>query len=193
MPPTSSATLSWRGLSMPTKTRFQWRLTPAPAASSVAAITENVATSARPRLPELRLSVQYPGGKEGGPTRTQVRRWMRAACSVPAEVTVRFVGTEEGQTLNRDYRSKDYATNVLSFPYESGARICGDLVLCLPVIEREAKEQDKPAEAHYAHMVVHGMLHLQGYDHETGKDDAERMEALEREILADLGYPDPYA
>ena len=152
-----------------------------------------MAASARPRLPELRLSLQYPDGKEGAPTRPQVRRWVRAACSTPAEVTVRFVGAEEGQALNREYRGKDYATNVLSFPYESGARVCGDLALCLPVVEREAREQGKPPEAHFAHMVVHGMLHLQGYDHETGHHDAERMETLEREILAGLGYPDPYS
>jgi probable rRNA maturation factor len=145
------------------------------------------------RLPELSLSIQYPGGKATAPTRPQVRRWVRAACTKPAEVTVRFVDAEEGQHLNRDYRGKDYATNVLSFPYESGEQICGDLVLCLPVVEREAKEQGKSPEAHFAHMVVHGMLHLQGYDHETSHHDAERMEALERKILADLGYPDPYA
>jgi probable rRNA maturation factor len=146
----------------------------------------------RARLPELRLSVQYPGGRDAAPTRPQVRRWVRAASAAPAEVTVRFVGTEEGQQLNRDYRGKDYATNVLSFPYESGDRICGDLVLCLPVVEREAKEQGKAPEAHFAHMVVHGMLHLQGYDHETGRKDAERMETKEKEILQTLGYPDPY-
>lgn len=148
--------------------------------------------TARPRLPELSLSIQYPGGTATAPTRPQVRRWVRAACARPAEVTVRFVDTDEGQSLNRDYRGKDYATNVLSFPYESGAQISGDLVLCLPVVEREAKEQGKSPEAHFAHMVVHGMLHLQGYDHETGAADAARMEAREREILARLGYPDPY-
>ena len=147
----------------------------------------------RARLPELRLSVQYPGGKEGAPTRPQVRRWVRAACALPAEVTVRFVDAGEGRSLNRDYRGKDYATNVLSFPYASGAMLSGDLVLCLPVVATEAAEQDKPVDAHFAHLVVHGMLHLQGYDHEAGRADAERMEALEREILADLGYPDPYA
>ena len=152
-----------------------------------------MAPSARPRLPELRLAVQYPAGKDPAPTRPQVRRWVRAACTTPAEVTVRFVGAEEGQRLNRDYRGKDYATNVLSFPYESGARLCGDLVLCLPVVEREAQEQGKPLEAHLAHLIVHGMLHLQGYDHETGSDDADRMEAAEREIMETLGYPDPYA
>ncbi|MDP2822709.1 MAG: rRNA maturation RNase YbeY, partial [Sulfuritalea sp.] len=124
------------------------------------------------------------------------RRWVRAACTRPAEVTVRFVGSEEGRNLNRDYRRKDYATNVLSFPYESGVHfngVSGDLVLCLPVVEREAREQGKSLEAHFAHLIVHGMLHLQGYDHETGHDDAERMEAVEREILDALGYPDPYS
>jgi probable rRNA maturation factor len=148
-------------------------------------------TSAR-RLPELRLSVQYPGGSRGAPSRPQVRRWLRASCALPAEVAVRFVGSIEGQALNRDYRGKDYATNVLSFPYEAGERICGDLVLCREVVEREAQEQGKTPEAHYAHMVVHGMLHLQGHDHETGSADARRMEALERKILSALGYGDPY-
>jgi probable rRNA maturation factor len=136
--------------------------------------------------------VQYPGGRDAAPTRPQIRRWVRAACGIPAEVTVRCVDAEEGQALNRDYRGKDYATNVLSFPYESGTILIGDLVLCLPVLEREAQEQGKPLEAHSAHLIVHGMLHLQGYDHETGHDDAAHMEAMEREILANLGYPDPY-
>jgi len=145
------------------------------------------------RLPELNLSVQYPAGSDGAPTRPQVRRWVRAACVVPAEVTVRLVDEAEGRDLNRDYRGKDYATNVLSFPYDSGAHVCGDLVLCKRVVESEARDQQKPLEAHYAHLIVHGMLHLQGHDHETGRDDAEKMEAVEREILAALGYPDPYA
>jgi probable rRNA maturation factor len=117
---------------------------------------------------------------------------VRAACAKPAEITVRFVGAEEGRLLNHDYRQKDYATNVLSFPYESGTRICGDLVVCLPVVAAEALEQGKSLEAHFAHLIVHGMLHLQGYDHETGSDDADRMEAVEREIMETLGYPDPY-
>ena len=112
---------------------------------------------------------------------------------MPADVTVRFVDAQEGHSLNRDYRGKDYATNVLSFPYESAAIVRGDLVLCLPVVEHEAGEQGKSPEAHYAHLIVHGMLHLQGHDHETGRDNAIRMEALEREILDALGYPDPYA
>lgn len=145
------------------------------------------------RLPELHLSVQYPAGSAGAPTRPQVRRWVRASCAMPAEVAVRFVDGDEGRELNRDYRDKDYATNVLSFPYECGERVQGDLVLCREVVEREAREQGKAPEAHYAHMVVHGMLHLQGHDHETGREDAERMEALERRILDALGYPDPYS
>ncbi len=145
------------------------------------------------RLPELHLSVQYPAGSAGAPTRPQVRRWVRASCAIPAEVAVRFADSGEGRDLNRDYRGKDYATNVLSFPYESNDRVHGDLVLCREIVEREAREQGKAPEAHYAHMVVHGMLHLQGHDHETGRADAERMEAIEREIMAGLGYPDPYA
>jgi probable rRNA maturation factor len=107
-------------------------------------------------------------------------------------VTVRFVDAGEGQMLNRDYRHKDYATNVLSFVYETEPVVAGDLAICLPVVVREAAEQGKSAEAHFAHLIVHGMLHLMGYDHETGPEDAERMEAREREVMAILGYPDPY-
>ncbi|MBI5786662.1 MAG: rRNA maturation RNase YbeY [Rhodocyclales bacterium] len=148
------------------------------------------------RLPELSLSVQY-GCKDGAlPSRPQVRRWVRAALGtsgdLPAEVAVRFVDAEEAQLLNRDYRHKDYATNVLSFVYESKPRVVGDLAVCLPVVLREAAAQGKSAEAHFAHLIVHGMLHLLGYDHETGAKDAARMEAQEREVLAGLGYPDPY-
>lgn len=117
---------------------------------------------------------------------------MRAACEGAAQVTVRFVAADEGRALNRDYRGKDYATNVLSFPYLPPPQLAGDLVLCLPVVLREAEEQSKPPEAHFAHMIVHGMLHLQGYDHEE-EADAELMEAREIEILAHLGYPDPYS
>lgn len=149
-------------------------------------------------LPALSLSLQFgelldaATHREALPRHT-VARCIRHALDADAEITVRIVDAEEGQALNRDYRGKDYATNVLSFPYDSGARVCGDLVLCKRVVESEAQEQQKPLEAHYAHLIVHGMLHLQGHDHETGKDDAERMEALERQILETLGYPDPYA
>ncbi len=145
---------------------------------------------------KLSLSVQYVCKDDVLPTRAQVRRWvtraLRASEVETAEVTVRFVDAEEGQSLNRDYRGKDYATNVLSFPYEFPPTVMGDLVVCLPVVVREAAEQGKALEAHFAHMLVHGLLHLQGYDHEED-DEAEAMEAEERVILAALGYPDPYA
>lgn len=117
---------------------------------------------------------------------------MRASWDGAAEVTVRFVDADEGRLLNRNYRGKDYATNVLSFAYGTSPVLAGDLVICLPVVLREAQEQDKAVEAHFAHLIVHGMLHLGGYEHETGAADAERMEAKEQEILARLGYPDPY-
>lgn len=143
--------------------------------------------------PALALSVQYACNDESLPSRPQVRRWVKKTLEGDsAEVTVRFVDAEEGQMLNREYRHKDYATNVLSFPYLPNPQMAGDLVLCLPVMLKEAAEQHKPTEAHFAHLIVHGMLHLQGYDHETGEADAEIMEAREREILAALGYPDPY-
>jgi probable rRNA maturation factor len=144
------------------------------------------------RLPELSLGVQYACHDTALPSRAAIRRWVRASCQLPAEVAVRFVDAEEGRGLNRAYRHKDYPTNVLSFVYETAPRVAGDLVVCPPVVLREAAEQGKVADAHFAHLIVHGMLHLQGYDHETGIDDAVRMESREREILAGLGYPDPY-
>ena len=144
----------------------------------------------------LNLSVQYACDADFLPQRSQIRAWARAALDIDGprggQITIRFVDTEEGQTLNRDYRHKDYATNVLSFPYETDPLVCGDLVICAPVVEREAIEQDKPLEAHCAHLIVHGLLHLQGYDHETGDDDARHMEEQERVILAALGYANPY-
>ena len=145
------------------------------------------------RLPELSLGVQYACKDAALPSRPQVRRWVRASCDRPAAVTVRFVDAEEGRALNRDYRHKDYATNVLSFAYQSEPAIAGDLVICLPVALREATEQGKTAEAHFAHLIVHGMLHLLGYDHEAGAREARRMEQREREVLAGLGHPDPYS
>jgi probable rRNA maturation factor len=144
----------------------------------------------------LNLSVQYICNKDHLPSRQQIRTWARSALNVDGmrggQVTVRFVDTEEGQALNREFRDKDYATNVLSFPYETDPIVCGDLVICAPVVEREANEQGKSLEAHVAHLIVHGMLHLQGYDHETSKADARRMENHERAILHTLGYADPY-
>jgi len=138
----------------------------------------------------LSLAVQYAAAGEGIPTRAQVRRWVAAALEQNAEITVRFVDEAEGRELNRDYRQKDYATNVLSFVYEVEP-VQGDLVICVPVVAREAQEQGKTLEAHYAHLVVHGALHLQGYDHENDAD-AEVMEARESAIVTKLGYPDPY-
>jgi probable rRNA maturation factor len=139
----------------------------------------------------LNLSVQYVCNREGLPLRADFVRWARAALSGGGEVTIRLVDAEEGQSLNNEYRGKDYATNVLSFPYNTEPLVMGDLVICPAVVAREALEQDKPLAAHYAHLVVHGMLHLQGWDHEND-DDAQAMEDEETEILAALGYPDPY-
>jgi probable rRNA maturation factor len=145
----------------------------------------------------LNLSVQYACNTAGLPLRPQIRAWVRAALDIDGpqggQITVRIVDSEEGQALNRDYRGKDYATNVLSFPYDTDPIVCGDLVICAPVVEREAQEQGKPLHAHYAHLVVHGLLHLQGYDHETGEQDAIEMESRERIVLQSLGFDDPYA
>jgi len=145
----------------------------------------------RKKLPELSLAVQYGCTDPDLPDRAQIRRWVKAALEADLQTTVRFVAATEGRALNRDFRGKDYATNVLSFVYETRP-VSGDLVICLPVVKREARQQGKPLKAHLAHMVVHGMLHLQGYDHETGAADAAQMEARERTILARFGIPDPY-
>jgi probable rRNA maturation factor len=135
--------------------------------------------------------VQFAAQAAPLPTRAEVRKWVRAAHPGAAELTVRFVDAEEGRALNARYRGKDYATNVLTFPYAREPLLSGDLVLCAPVVLREAAEQGKAAAAHFAHLVVHGMLHLQGHDHEKAAE-ARAMEQKEREILARLGYPDPY-
>ena len=140
----------------------------------------------------LSLSIQYAVKDDSLPTRAEVRKWVRATRPGAAELTVRFVEAEEGRRLNAQFRGKDYATNVLTFPYAREPVLAGDIVLCLPVVLREAAQQGKPAAAHFAHLVVHGMLHLQGYDHQDDGEAAE-MEGLEREILARLGVPDPYA
>lgn len=138
----------------------------------------------------LHLSVQYACASAGLPARWQFRRWVKAALTA-GEVTIRLVTPEEGRTLNNTYRDKDYATNVLSFPYGNDPILQGDIAICPEVVAREAAGQGKSLEAHYAHLVVHGMLHLLGWDHETDAA-AKAMEARERKILADLGYPDPY-
>ena len=124
--------------------------------------------------------------------RHSVARWLRHALQSDAEITVRIVGADEGQALNRDYRGKNYATNVLTFDYTPAPFVTADLVLCAPVVAREAGENHKTLQAHYAHLLVHGALHSQGYDHETGERDALEMEALETRILAGLGFENPY-
>jgi len=136
--------------------------------------------------------VQYACNDADVPLRAELRRWARAALEGGGAVVIRFVAADEGRTLNRDYRQKDYATNVLSFPYEVEPAVVGDMVICPDVVTREAAEQGKVVAAHYAHLVVHGMLHLQGWDHDND-DDAAAMEAEEKRILADLGFPDPYS
>ena len=148
-------------------------------------------------LHELSLSLQFGAIKYADRHRTalprhKVRRWIRHALDCDGEITVRIVDAEEGQTLNRDFRKKDYATNVLTFDYTPAPLVTADLVLCAPVVAREAKEQEKTLQAHYAHLIVHGTLHAQGWDHETSKKDAEKMEAREVEILAKLGFKNPY-
>ena len=149
-------------------------------------------------LNQLSLSLQFGRFDELAAHRAvlprhKVARWIRHALATDAEITVRIVGTDEGQQLNREYRKKDYATNVLTFDYTQEPVVTADLVLCAPVIEREAKEQNKTLEEHYAHMLVHGALHAQGWDHETSAQDADEMEAYETDILRELGFEDPYA
>ena len=148
-------------------------------------------------LKKLSLSLQFGDIKDAARHRAalprhSVTRWIRHALESDAEITVRIVGSEEGQTLNRDYRQKDYATNILTFDYTRAPLVTADLVLCAPVIAKEAKDNKKTLAAHYTHLLVHGTLHAQGYDHETSSKDAEAMEALEVEILAGLGIKNPY-
>ena len=149
-------------------------------------------------LPHLTLSLQFArfdgaGDHRAALPRHKVARWIRHALALPAEITVRIVGEDEGRQLNRDYRQKDYATNVLTFDYAQEPVVSADLVLCAPVVAREAKEQNKSLQEHYVHLLVHGALHAQGWDHETGEQDAQEMEAYETDILAGLGFADPYA
>jgi len=148
---------------------------------------------------KLTLSVQYADTRlQDSITRPAIRKWVKAALLAPAELTIRFVDAAEGQTLNREYRGKDYATNVLTFAYNEGEEIAedeptrADIILCTDVLQREAAEQKKTVEEHTAHLIVHGVLHAQGYDHEDD-EEADEMESLETEIVVALGYADPYA
>ena len=146
---------------------------------------------------KLSLSVQFADERlSDAITRPYIRRWVKAAQLAPAELTIRFVNEQEGQLLNHDYRGKDYATNVLTFSYNESTDdtndiVRADIVLCADVVLREAKEQHRSIEHHVAHLIVHGVLHAQGYDHESDEEAAE-MENFETEILAKLGIPDPY-
>jgi probable rRNA maturation factor len=145
----------------------------------------------KPR-PPLTLSLQFADASDRAVLpRHKVARWIRAALESPAEITVRIVGAEEGRALNRDYRAKDYATNVLTFDYAREPVVVADLVLCAPVLQKEALEAGAPLEAHYAHLLVHGTLHAQGHDHEIDAD-ARVMEAHETAVLRGLGFADPY-
>jgi probable rRNA maturation factor len=142
--------------------------------------------------PDLTLSLQFGDATHRALLpRHKVARWVRAALACPGEITVRIVGAEEGRTLNREYRDKDYATNVLTFDYQHQPVVMADLILCAPVVAQEAKEQRIDLAAHYAHLLVHGTLHAQGFDHEA-EAEALVMEARESELMLALGFSDPY-
>jgi len=149
--------------------------------------------SLQPSLrPSLQLSLQFADASHRQHLpRHHVARWIRAALAHPGEITVRIVGADEGCELNREYRQQDHATNVLTFDYQHQPVVIADLVLCAPVIAQEALEQRIELAAHYAHLLVHGTLHAQGFDHEV-ETEAVRMEARESEILLALGFADPY-
>ena len=144
---------------------------------------------------KLKLMVQYATGTAthaaGVPTRPQFRKWVKAALTRNAEIVLRIVDEAEARDLNRNFRGKDYATNVLTFVYGDAQPLSGDIVLCATVVEKEAKQQHKNLTAHYAHLTVHGVLHLQGWNHEN-ETDAVAMERLETAIVTKLGYDDPY-
>ena len=138
------------------------------------------------------MQVQYATADPHAPPARALRRWVEAALTDDVAVTLRIVGAREGRRLNRQFRDRDYATNVLTFLYGAHRPLQGDIVLCAPVVRAEARRTQGGLEAHYAHLVVHGMLHLQGFDHERALE-AELMELVESEIVTRLGYPDPYA
>jgi probable rRNA maturation factor len=142
-------------------------------------------------MPKLYFSMQSASQLANIPTKPMFQKWAKAALRVDTEVTIRIVDEDEARALNSQYRAKDYATNVLTFPLTEDPYLMGDIVICAPVVAAEAAAQNKPLEAHFAHLTVHGMLHLSGFDHET-EAEAELMEALEVQILAKLGYANPY-
>ncbi len=140
---------------------------------------------------KLSIAIQIASNQINVPTRAQFRKWAKATIRVDTEVTIRIVDEAEGRELNKMYRAKDYATNVLTFPLTEEPHLMGDIIICAPVVATEALAQNKPLEAHYAHLTVHGVLHLHGYDHEI-EAQAELMESLETAIVCKLGYADPY-
>jgi probable rRNA maturation factor len=142
-------------------------------------------------MPKLNLHIQFASEARSLPTKTQFHKWAKAALRVDTQVTIRIVDAEEGRQLNSMYRGKDYPTNVLTFPITEEPILMGDIIICAPVVEAEATSQAKSLEAHYAHLTIHGILHLHGYDHET-EPQAELMEGLETAIVTKLGYPSPY-
>ncbi|NOS94896.1 MAG: rRNA maturation RNase YbeY [Methylotenera sp.] len=142
-------------------------------------------------MPKLHASIQYASNATNLPTARQFRQWAKATLRVDTEVTIRIVDEAEGRLLNNTYRGKDYATNVLTFPLTEEPHLMGDIIICAPVVEAEAKAQSKALHAHYAHLTVHGILHLHGYDHEN-EAQAELMEGIETAIVTKLGYPSPY-
>ena len=142
-------------------------------------------------MSKIQLSVQNASASQQVPSKTQFKKWAKAALRVDTEVTVRIVDEAEARALNNQFRGKDYATNVLTFPLTETPHLMGDIVLCAPIVTAEAKAQNKQLEAHYAHLTVHGILHLHGYDHEI-EAQAELMEGLEISILAKLRYANPY-
>lgn len=156
------------------------------------------AKDAKTKLYPLQLSLQiarFDGASDIRKSilpRHKVQRWLRHTLQAPAEITVRVTDADEGRALNHQYRGKDYATNVLTFAYSTEPTVCADLILCAPVLAREAREQGKSLQAHYAHMLVHGALHALGYDHERDDAEAEEMEAEETELLRLFGFADPY-
>jgi probable rRNA maturation factor len=142
-------------------------------------------------MPQLHASIQFATPSQQLPAASQFRKWAKAALRVDTEVSIRIVDEVEGRMLNHTYRHKDYPTNVLTFSLTEEPYLMGDIIICAPVVEKEAKDQHKDLFAHYAHLTVHGILHLHGYDHET-EAQAELMESLETAIVTKLGYANPY-
>ena len=142
-------------------------------------------------MPLLKFSLQIASQLANIPTKSLFKKWAKAALRIDTEVTIRIVDADEGRALNLAYRKKDYATNVLTFALSEEPHLMGDVVICAPIVAKEAAEQNKTLEAHFAHLTVHGILHLHGYDHEDAHQ-AELMESIEIQILTKLGYSDPY-